>query len=122
SDTAVCVVALGGNALLQGLDPGATRANLARIVARLKARRIGVVLAGIAAPAAIGSGYVNDFNQVFRAVARTGGVILYPDLLAGVERRPALNQRDGLHPNAAGVEIIAARLAPAVARALRGRR
>src|SRR5438132_1355671 len=55
-DTDVCVVALGGNDLLQGLDTAATRANLDRIVRRLKARRIGVVLAGLSAPAAIGAG------------------------------------------------------------------
>jgi acyl-CoA thioesterase-1 len=46
-------------------------------------------------------------------------VLLYPDLLAGVARNPALNQGDGLHPNARGVQIIAARLAPVVVRALK---
>ncbi len=121
-DTDVCVVALGGNDLLQGLDPGATKANLTRIVERLKARRIAVVLAGIAAPAAIGAAYAGEFNAVFRSVARAQRVALYPDLLAGVGGRPALNQRDGIHPNAAGVNIVAARLAPVVARALKARR
>ena len=47
---------------------------------------------------------------------------LYPDLLAGVAQTAGLNQADGLHPNPRGVKIIAARLAPAVARALKGRR
>ncbi|MGI8841692.1 MAG: GDSL-type esterase/lipase family protein [Caulobacteraceae bacterium] len=122
ADTDVCVVALGGNDLLQGLDPKATKANLARIVERLKARRISVVLAGIAAPAAIGAAYARDFNAAFRAVARAQRVALYPDLLAGVVGRPALDQRDGLHPNAAGVNVIAGRLAPLVARALEARR
>src|SRR5437899_9649252 len=37
-DTDVCVVALGGNDLLNGLDTAATRANLDRIVRPLKAR------------------------------------------------------------------------------------
>src|ERR1700722_12992569 len=45
ADTAVCLVALGGNDLLQGIDPKAMRASLDAIVRRLKARRIGVVLA-----------------------------------------------------------------------------
>jgi len=35
-DTAVCVVALGGNDLLQGLDPKSVRANLDAIVRRLR--------------------------------------------------------------------------------------
>ena len=120
-DTAVCVVALGGNDLLQGLDPRTTRANLAAIVKRLKARKIRVVIAGLTAPRAIGSAYARDYDAVFPAVARDGGATLYPDLLAGVGRVPGLNQADGIHPNAAGAKIIAARLAPVVARALKGR-
>jgi len=121
-DTAVCVVALGGNDLLQGLDPRVTRANLEQVVRRLKARHIDVVLAGLTAPRAIGAGYARDFDSVFPAVARDTGAVLYPDLLAGVARNSALNQADGIHPNPAGVNIIAARLAPVVARSLRVRR
>jgi acyl-CoA thioesterase I len=118
-DTAVCLVALGGNDLLQGLDPKSVGANLDAIVRRLKARRIGVVVAGIAAPHAVGAAYAKDFGAVFAAVARAEGALLYPDLLAGVG--PALRQGDGIHPNAAGVKVIAAGLAPVVARALRSR-
>jgi acyl-CoA thioesterase-1 len=118
-DTSVVVVALGGNDLLQGLDPKATRSNLERIIEALKARHKGVVLAGISAPMEIGRGYAQAFNAVFPSLARRHGVPLYPDLLAGVARDPALNQGDGLHPNARGVQIIAARLAPVVARALK---
>jgi acyl-CoA thioesterase-1 len=119
-DTTVCVVALGGNDLLQGLDPALTRANLMAVVARLKARRIGVVLAGVAVPPAVGAGYARDFTAVFPAVAKAQRVPLYPDLLAGVG--PRLRQADGLHPTAAGVKVIAQGLAPLVAGALRSRR
>jgi acyl-CoA thioesterase-1 len=120
-DTDLCVVALGGNDLLQGLDPATTRANLAAIVRKLKARRIRVVLAGLSAPLAVGASYVRDFEAIFPVVSRREDVLLYPDLLAGVGQNPALHQRDGIHPNAAGVAIIAARLAPIVARGLRER-
>ena len=118
-DTRVAIVALGGNDLLQGLSPRAMQANLTRIVQRLKARRIRVVLCGLHAPASLNAGYARDFNAVFPRVARAERVALYPDLLAGVELNRALNQRDGLHPNPAGVKIMARRLAPVVARALR---
>ena len=121
SDTDVCVVALGGNDLLQGLDPRITRANLDAIVRGLKRRRIRVVLAGIAAPAAIGRAYAADFNAAFVAVARTEHVALYADLLAGVGRDNALKQRDGIHPNAAGVTVIARALAPIIVRTLKAR-
>jgi acyl-CoA thioesterase-1 len=119
-DTEVCVVALGANDLLQGLDPKVTRANLDEIIHRLQTRRIRVVLAGLTAPPAIGRSYARDFDAVFPATARAHGVLLYPDLLAGVAGDPRLNQRDGLHPNAQGVLVIARRLAPVVAKAVAG--
>jgi acyl-CoA thioesterase-1 len=117
-DTAVAVVALGGNDLLQGIDPRVVRANLDKIVARLTQRRIGVVLAGLTAPPEIGRGYARDFDAVFPAVARAHHVALLSDLLAGVARDPKLKQADGLHPNARGVRVIAGRLAPLVAKVL----
>jgi acyl-CoA thioesterase-1 len=119
SDTRLCLVALGGNDLLQGIEPARVKANLIAIVRRLKARQIAVVLAGMRAPSAIGSAYAREFNAVFPAVAAEEGVRLYPFLLEGVAADPRLNQADGLHPNAAGVKIIAQRLAPALAKALR---
>ncbi|WP_340646903.1 arylesterase [Phenylobacterium sp.] len=117
-DTRLCIVALGGNDLLQGLKPGTTKANLDAIVKRLKARKIRVLLAGLAAPPAIGGGYAREFNAVFPAVAKAQGVAFYPNLLAGVSGLTRLNQRDGIHPNAQGAALIAQRLAPAVAKAL----
>ncbi len=117
-DTAVVVVALGGNDLLQGVDPKATRANLTHILDRLKQRRMGVVLCGLTAPPELGAHYARDFDTVFPSLAKAYGAALFPDLLAGVARNPALNQGDAIHPNAKGVEIIAGRLAPVVARAL----
>lgn len=117
-DTAVVVIALGGNDLLQGFDPKTTRANLDRIITRLKARHMGVVLTGIRAPPELGRGYARDFDAVFAGLAKAHNIAFYPDLLAGVGRNRALNQADGIHPNAKGVAIIAKRLAPVVAKVL----
>jgi acyl-CoA thioesterase-1 len=118
-NSALVVIALGGNDLLRGLDPKATRDNLDQIIRRLKAEHKGVVLCGIRAPMQIGAGYAKDFNAVFPDLAREHQVAFYPDLLAGVERNTALLQGDGIHPNARGVLIIARRLAPVVAKALK---
>ena len=118
-DTDLTVVALGGNDLLQGQDTKFSRAALDTIVKKLQARGIGVVIAGIGAPSEVGGAYARDFNAIFAEVAKARGVLLYPDLIAGVGRNPALKQPDGLHPNARGVQIIAARLAPVVAKALK---
>ena len=120
-DTDVCVVALGGNDLLQGLDPKRTRVNLDKIVARLRARKIAVVVAGLQPPPVIGRTYARDFQAVFPAVAKAHGAFLYPNLLAGVAQVARLNQSDGFHPNAQGVVVIAQGLAPVVARALKAR-
>jgi len=120
-DTDLVVVALGANDLLQGQDPKRTRANLDGIIRKLKARQMGVVLTGIAAPTEIGGGYARDFNGIFPALARAHAVPLYPNLLDGVARQPTLNQPDGIHPNARGAAIIAVRLAPTVAKALAAR-
>lgn len=117
-DTDVCLVALGGNDLLQGIDPKRTKANLDKIIARLKARKIGVVLAGLQPPPVIGRAYAREFQAVFPAIARAQGIILYPNLLAGVAQTPRLNQQDGFHPNAQGVAVIAQGLAPVLAKAL----
>jgi acyl-CoA thioesterase-1 len=121
-DTDVCLVALGGNDLLQGVDPRTVKANLVAIVKRLRERRIGVVLAGMAAPPERSRSYARDFDAVFPTVARAERVALYPFLLDGVALHGDLNQRDGVHPNARGVKIIAARLAPALAHMLEQRR
>jgi acyl-CoA thioesterase-1 len=121
-DTDVAIVALGGNDLLQGQDTGRARASLDGIVRKLQARRIGVVIAGIAAPTEVGGAYARDFNAIFTGVAKARGVPVYPDLIAGVGRNAALKQPDGLHPNARGVVIIAQRLAPVVAKALAAKR
>ncbi|HTI67284.1 MAG TPA: arylesterase [Caulobacteraceae bacterium] len=121
-DTAVCVVALGGNDLLQGVEPAETQDALDRIVKRLKARRIAVVLAGGRAPARSLGAYGRAFDRLFPAVAAANRVAFAPDLLAGVSDRPEMKQADGLHPNAAGVRLVARRLAPVVAAALRAAR
>ena len=121
-DTRLCVVALGGNDLLQGLDPRVTRANLDRIVQRLQRRGVTVLIAGIAAPPVIGAGYARAFDAAFASVAHARHAGLYRDLLAGVGGHAPLIQRDGVHPNSAGTEVIAQRLAPVIARELASRR
>lgn len=121
-DTDLCIVALGGNDMLQGIEPARVRSNLEAILARLKARKIPVLLAGMRAPPQYGS-YAADFDRVFTDLARTDGVAAYPFLLADVAMDARYNQADGIHPNAAGVRIIVERLAPVVAAALsRGER
>lgn len=119
SDTDVCVVALGGNDLLSFIPPAQVRSNLDAIVRKLKARNMKVVLAGLQAPAELGA-YARAFNGIFPTVAQAHGVLLHNSFLQGVLLDSRYNQPDLVHPNALGVQIIARRLAPVVAKALRG--
>jgi acyl-CoA thioesterase-1 len=118
-DTTLCVVALGGNDLLQGIEPRVTKANLRAILQSLRDRRIGVVLVGIGAPTLFGQAYAREFNAVYPALAREFSAPLYPNILAGVGGSRQFMQGDGIHPNAAGARVIGDRLAPLVAQALR---
>jgi len=117
----LCVVALGGNDFLQAVDPAAIEVNLEQIIWRLRTRDITVVLAGVQVPPILRSDYGHAFNGAFAAAASRHEVIFLPDLLEGVTLNSELNQSDGVHPNAAGVSLIARRLAPLVAQGLNAR-
>ena len=119
AESVVCVVALGGNDLLQGVAPAMTKANLRAIVQHLKSKNIRVVLAGVRAPGLLGVDYARRFTQLYPDLAREQGVFYAPDFLTGVIGVSRYMQRDGIHPNADGARIIADRLAPVVAQALR---
>lgn len=108
----IVVVALGANDGLRGQSPGALRANLEAIVARLKAAGVRVLLAGMRMPPNYGVEYTREFAAVFPEVARHARVTLMPFLLDGVAGNPRFLQPDGIHPNAAGHQIIADRLWP----------
>ena len=116
------IVELGANDGLRGLDPRAMRANLDAIVTRLKAAGVRVLLAGMRAPPNYGRRYEKAYNQVFPELAKKHGISLYPFFLAGVAARPALNQRDGIHPNRTGVTVIVDRITPYVVRLLTDRK
>ncbi len=112
------IVALGSNDALRGIDPGVSRANLDHILSVLGQRNIPVLLAGMAAPRNLGADYVAAFDAIYPELADQHGVILYPFFLDGVAMVPSLNQDDGIHPNARGVEVIVERMVPYVIRLL----
>jgi acyl-CoA thioesterase-1 len=112
------ILDLGGNDALRAIDPKTTEANLDAIVSRLKAEKRGVLIAGMLAPPNLGADYQSAFNAVFPAVAARYEATLYPFLLDGVVTDPALNQEDGIHPNAAGVKVIVERMLPYVLQAI----
>jgi acyl-CoA thioesterase I len=112
--TEAVIVELGANDALRGIDPAVTRGALTEIVTRLKARGIAVMLCGMLAPPNYGSDYAAKFNAIYPDLAKQFGVTLYPFYLDGVAADPKLNQADGIHPTAAGVDIIVAKMLPTV--------
>jgi acyl-CoA thioesterase-1 len=117
--TEAVIVELGANDALRGIDPAVTRQALTDIVKRLKARGIAVMLCGMMAPPNYGSEYAAKFNAVYPDIAAEYGVPLYPFFLDGVAADAKLNQADGIHPTAAGVDIIVSRMLPTVEAFLR---
>lgn len=112
--TDAVIVELGANDALRGVAPGVTRAALDTILSRLKARNIDVLLAGMYAPRNLGADYVRTYESIFSELAAAHDVLFYPFFLDGVAAQSKLNQRDGVHPNAAGVDVIVARILPKV--------
>lgn len=108
------IVELGANDGLRGLDPRQMEANLTAILDMLAERRIPVLLCGMYAIPNFGPAYADAFKAVFARLGKRPGVIFDPFFLQDVATVGALNQPDGLHPNAAGVKKIVARLLPAV--------
>jgi acyl-CoA thioesterase-1 len=112
------IVELGANDMLRGLPVAQARANLDLILTELKRRRIPVLLAGMRSAPNLGPDYASAFEAMYPALARKHGVPLYPFFMDGVAANRALIQRDGLHPNARGVQVIVTRILPAVRKAL----
>jgi len=110
----IVIIELGANDALRGLEPSATADNLDAIITRLQAEGLTVMLAGMLAPPNLGADYGREFDALYSHLVRKHGVAYYPFFLDGVAARPALNQADGIHPNAAGVAVIVERIVPYV--------
>ncbi len=115
AEGADCVLlCLGANDFLRGLEPAETRRNLEALLTRFQAEGLPVLLTGMVAPHNLGADYAAEFDSLYPELAEQFDATLYPFFLDGVALDPALNQQDGIHPNAAGVAVIVERILPAV--------
>ena len=108
------IVELGANDALRAIDPKVTRSALEAIIKRLKERRIAVLIAGMLAPRNLGPDYAKAFDPIYPELAAAHDLILYPFILEGVAGNSALNQGDGIHPTAAGVDVMVRGMLPKV--------
>ena len=108
------IVELGGNDALQGLPPAEIEAALAKIIERLKAKDLPVLIAGMESPRNMGNDYVDQFRAIYADLAERYGAVLYPFFLDGVALDAGLMQEDAIHPNAKGVDRIVQGILPKV--------
>lgn len=108
------IVELGANDMLRGHDPALTADTIAEILDRLAEEKTAVLLAGMRAAPNLGPTYVKAFDALYPRLAEDHGALLYPFFLDGVAGHPDLNQPDGMHPTAAGVDVIVDRILPYV--------
>ncbi len=110
--TQAVILEFGANDAFRGVLPAIVSHNLDEVIRRLKARNIEVLLAGMYAPRNLGADYVAAFDAIYPALAKKYGLILVPFFLKGVAGNTALNQADGIHPTAAGVDVIVKTILP----------
>jgi acyl-CoA thioesterase I len=110
--TDAVILELGANDALRGVSPDITRKNLDQILAKLKARNIDVLVAGMAAPENWGRDYSDSFNTIYRDLSVTYGALFYPFFLDGVAMKRELNLSDGLHPTGKGIAVIVEKMLP----------
>ena len=112
----IVVVALGGNDALRGLSVSQTRTNITGIIEKSLAGGAAVLLTGMEGPTNLGEDYRTNFRNAFQEIAAQfrGRIRFVPFLLEGVAGMPALNQPDGIHPNAEGAQKVAELLYPSI--------
>lgn len=115
------LVTLGGNDLLRGLNPSASKENLDGILARLELEGIPAMLAGMPAPGNYGPEFKLAFERMYIDLAGTYDVPLVPNFMQPMTEKAEagvsftdLMQDDHIHPNAKGVELIIEHIGPQV--------
>ncbi|QBF30278.1 arylesterase [Thalassococcus sp. S3] len=115
------IVALGGNDLLRGIDPGVSKEHLREILDAARAADVDVLLVGMQAPGNYGPDFKADFDAMYPDLAATYGAVYAESFFEGLTEEqddPAalrsFMQPDGIHPNADGVARIVEGLGPYV--------
>jgi len=102
----ILVLELGANDLLRGMPVGSMKRNLAGIIEMARSRGVKVLLCGMIAPPSMGAEYANAYRNAFADLAEEYDTAFIPFLLENVALDRALNQADGIHPNAEGTRIM----------------
>ena len=108
TDVGVLVLELGANDGLRGVDVATIQRNLQAMIDAARTRGVRVLLCGMETPPTRGLDYSVAYHFIFPNLAQKNGAPLVPFLLEGVVLSPEMTGPDGIHPNAAGAQRIAA--------------
>ncbi len=112
--TQAVILEFGANDMFRGVPPATVKQNLEAIIQKLKARHIEVMLAGMYATRSLGKEYYTAFDAVYRDLAHKYGLVFMPFFLEGVTGVQNLNQADGIHPTASGIDLVVKKSLPSV--------
>ena len=113
-DVDAVLVELGANDALRGLPVAQAETALDEILTKLKVKNLPTLVLGMRAPPNLGPDYGSAFETIYPKISQKHGASLYPFFLEGVAADASLNQADGIHPNAKGVDEIVRRVLPDV--------
>ncbi len=108
------ILLLGQNDAFRAIPVENVRRNLERIIENIQSRNIPILFVGALAPRNLGADYYQSFDTIYPELAKQYELLFYPFFLEGVATNPAMNQRDGIHPNEDGVGLIVSQMLPYV--------
>ena len=114
----IVILCLGANDMLRGLDPPLVNNNLDVIITKFKKNNAIVILAGMLSPESMGPDYQSAFDSIYPELSKKHSLIYMPFLLEGVALEKGMLLADYKHPNAKGIEVIAANLNPYIVEAI----
>lgn len=105
----IVIVALGGNDFLKKVPKIETEQNLREIISQIQSQKAITVLLGMN----LGL-FKDEYQDLYERVAQETGSYLIPQVLKGIIDNPQHRQKDIIHPNAKGQEILANRITEAL--------
>ena len=108
------ILFLGYNDAFRAIPVDSVRQNLAETISKIQFRNLPILFFGAKAPRNLGADYYERFDAIYPELAEEYGLLFYPFFLEGVATDPSLNQKDGIHPNEAGVALIVSQILPFV--------
>ncbi len=113
--TEAVILELGANDALRGIDPTVTRAGADRHPDAAEGAQASPCCCAECSRRRITAATMRTrFNAIYPDLAKSFGVPLYPFFLEGVAADAKLNQPDGLHPTAEGIDVIVKNILPSV--------